>query len=131
MKILAVDDHPDTAIALSMLFKLHGHETRIAYDGQQAIEVGEQFRPDLVLMDLRMPRLDGLEACRRMRHLAWGTHPTIIAVTGFGEREDRSRTAAAGFDGYLVKPVDFHTINETIAQAQQKLIARENSCRLA
>ena len=68
-----------------------------------------------------MPNMDGLEACRRLRQLPWGAHPTVIAVTAFGQGEDRAKTAAAGFDGHLVKPVDFDTVSQAVEQAQLKL----------
>ena len=123
MKVLAVDDHPDTAIALSMLFKLHGHSTRIAYDGMEALEMADDFRPDLIVMDVSMPKMDGLEACRRLRELPWGAQPTIIAVTAFGQGYYRAQTAAAGFDGHLVKPVDFDTIKQAVEHAHRKLVA--------
>ena len=105
LKILVVDDNRDAASSLSMLLELMGHEVRIGYDGEKAVQLAEAFRPQLVLLDLGMPKVDGYEACRRIRNHTWGADMTLIAVTGWGQDEDRRKSTAAGFDGHLVKPV--------------------------
>ena len=105
MKVLVVDDNDDAANSLSMLVELLGHEVRTAYDGAQALEMAGEFYPDLMLLDLGMPRMDGYEACRRVREQPWGLRMTVVAVTGWGREEDRLKTQRAGFDQHLVKPV--------------------------
>ena len=117
LKILVVDDNRDAAASLSMLLELMGHEVRIAYDGERAVQLASEFRPQLALLDLGMPEVDGYEACRRIRDHAWGTEMTLIAVTGWGQDEDRRKSAAAGFDGHLVKPVS----PDTLAQLSSHL----------
>ena len=82
-----------------------GHDTRVGRDGLAAVEIAEAFRPDVVLLDLGMPKMDGYEACRRIRDQAWGKEMVLIAQTGWGQDEDRRRTQAAGFDHHLVKPI--------------------------
>jgi CheY-like chemotaxis protein len=106
-KILVVDDGRDAADSLALLLRLHGHETRTAHDGIDALEIAEAFRPDVVLLDIGMPRLNGYEACRRIRAAPWGKNMVLIAQTGWGQEEDRRLTEAAGFDAHLVKPVDY------------------------
>jgi signal transduction histidine kinase len=110
LKILVVDDNRDAASSLSMLLELMGHEVRIAYDGENAVRLADEFRPRIVLLDLGMPKVDGYEACRRIRSHAWGADMTLIAVTGWGQDEDRRKSMAAGFDGHLVKPVSPETL---------------------
>ena len=105
LKILVVDDNRDAAASLSMVLELIGHEVMAAYDGESAVRLADEFRPQMVLLDLGMPNVNGYEACRRIRDYAWGAEMTLIAVTGWGQEEDRRRSAAAGFDGHLVKPV--------------------------
>jgi PAS domain S-box-containing protein len=105
-RILVVDDNRDSADSLSALLELRGHETRIALDGQQAVTEAATFRPDVVLLDLGMPKLNGYEVCRRLREQSWGRTMTVIAQTGWGQDEDKRRTRAAGFDAHLVKPLD-------------------------
>jgi CheY-like chemotaxis protein len=105
MKVLVVDDNHDAATSLSMLVDLLGHEVRTAFDGVEALDLASQFNPDVVLLDLGMPRMDGYEACRRLRAQPWGAHMTVVAVTGWGREDDRLRTEMAGFDQHLVKPV--------------------------
>jgi CheY-like chemotaxis protein len=105
MKVLVVDDNHDAATSLSMLVDLLGHEVRTAFDGVEALDVASQFNPDVVLLDLGMPRMDGYEACRRLRAQPWGANMTVVAVTGWGREDDRLRTEMAGFDQHLVKPV--------------------------
>jgi CheY-like chemotaxis protein len=104
MKVLIVDDNRDAAMSLSMLTSLWGHDSRIAYDGQEALELADDFVPDVVLLDLAMPRMDGFEACRQIRERVWGDRVAVIAITGFGGAEDHRKTDAASFDRHLVKP---------------------------
>jgi PAS domain S-box-containing protein len=105
-KILVVDDNRDSAESLAVLLKLMGHETHMAFDGMEAIAAAETLRPDVVLLDIGMPHVDGNDACRRMRSQPWAKDMLLIAQTGWGQDEDKRRTSEAGFDGHLVKPVD-------------------------
>jgi signal transduction histidine kinase/ActR/RegA family two-component response regulator len=113
LKILVADDNRDAASSLAMLLELMGHEVRIAYDGEEAVRLADEFRPRMVLLDLGMPKVDGYEACRQIRNHAWGAEMTLIAVTGWGQDEDRHKSTAAGFDGHLVKPVSPETLVQT------------------
>ncbi|HVO90656.1 MAG TPA: response regulator, partial [Casimicrobiaceae bacterium] len=108
--ILVVDDNQDAASSLSTLLELMGHDVHIAYDAETAINLAGELRPHALLLDLRMPGLDGYEACRRVRSQPWGKPMRIIAVTGWGQDEDRRKSAAAGFDDHLVKPVGPETL---------------------
>jgi len=112
LKILVVDDNRDAAESLSTLLQLKGHEVRIAYDGENAVQLAEEFRPQMVLLDLGMPKMNGYDACRRIRDHAWGAQMTLIAVTGWGQEDDRRKSTDAGFDGHLVKPVNPETLEE-------------------
>jgi signal transduction histidine kinase len=105
LRILVVDDNDDNADSLAIMLRIMGHDTRIGRDGLAAVEIAEAFRPDVVLLDLGMPKMDGYEACRRIRDQAWGKEMVLIAQTGWGQDEDRRRTQAAGFDHHLVKPI--------------------------
>ena len=105
-RILIVDDNQDAAKMLALLLDLSGHTTELAHDGLAAVSAAEAFRPDLVLLDLGLPKLSGLDAARHIRQQPWGANMVLVALTGWGQEEDRRRTAEAGFDGHLVKPVD-------------------------
>ena len=105
-RILVVDDNEDAANSLAMLLTLRGHDCFVAYDGLDAIDKVTRLAPDIVLMDLGMPRLDGIEATKRLRAIPGGEKLKIMALTGWGAAQDRARTRAAGFDLHLVKPVD-------------------------
>ena len=105
-RILIVDDNRDSADSLAMLLKIMGNEVGTAYDGEQAVEAAGTFRPDVVLLDIGMPKLNGYDACRRIREQPWGKGMVLIALTGWGQEEDRRRTEEAGFDHHMVKPVD-------------------------
>lgn len=105
-KILVVDDNMDSAESLAVLLELSGHEVRIANDGVDAVKATDQFRPEVVLLDIGLPRMNGYEAARVIRARPWGRDVTLFALTGWGQQEDRERSKAAGFDGHLVKPVD-------------------------
>jgi PAS domain S-box-containing protein len=106
LKVLVVDDNRDGADALTMMMQLRGYQAFTAYDGLAAFEMAEQVRPDVVLLDIGMPKLNGYEVAQRIRAQAWGTGVVLVAVTGWGQEPDRRRTQDAGFDHHLVKPVD-------------------------
>lgn len=115
MKVLVVDDNPDAATSLGMLVELLGYEARAAYDGPEALAVAAAFRPDVVLLDLGMPHMDGYETCRRLRAQAQDARMCIVAVTGWGQEDDRERTRRAGFDRHLVKPVAPEVVEKMLA----------------
>lgn len=105
-RILVVDDNRDAAESLAMLLKLSGHETYIAHDGLEAVEKAAQLSPDLILLDIGLPKINGLEAARRIRGLSQGKRLVLVALTGWGQDADRQRSRDAGFDAHIVKPVD-------------------------
>jgi CheY-like chemotaxis protein len=105
-RILVVDDLRDSAESLARLLRIEGNEVRTAHDGLEAVAVAADFRPELVLMDIGMPKMDGYEACRRIRNLPFGSEVILVAVTGWGQAEDRRKSQAAGFDHHMVKPVE-------------------------
>ena len=109
-RILVVDDYPQSADSLAKILNLRGFEARTAQHGQEALTVADAFRPDVALLDLRLPGLDGFEVCRRIRRAPWGKDMVVLAVTGLDRDEDRARSASVGFDGYVVKPVDFAAV---------------------
>jgi signal transduction histidine kinase len=104
-RVLVADDNVDAAETLAILLRAAGHDVRIAYDGVEALDVATQFSPEAIFLDLGMPRLDGCETAVRIRQLPWGRAALLVAVTGWGQEQDRARTAAAGFDAHIVKPV--------------------------
>jgi len=106
LHILIVDDNRDGADSLAMMLRIIGHDIVTAYDGQEGVEAAERHQPDVVLLDIGLPKLNGYEACRRIREQAGARSLVLIAVTGWGQDEDRRRSHAAGFDHHLVKPVD-------------------------
>jgi DNA-binding response OmpR family regulator len=116
-RILVVDDNTDGVAFLTMLLAMVGHETATAFDGIAAISVAQQFNPHIVLLDLDLPKLDGYEACRRIRGEAWGKSMMLVAVTGLGGEDDRMRSLEAGFDMHLVKPVSAETLMLVLAAA--------------
>jgi CheY-like chemotaxis protein len=105
-RILVVDDNGDAAALLAVLLQLEGHEVQTAAGGDEAIDTVESFRPEVILMDLEMPGIDGFEASRRIRARPWGSTVLIAAVTGWGQDVDRRRAQEAGVDLHFVKPVD-------------------------
>ena len=113
--VLVVDDNPDSAESLSMLLHISGNETHIAHDGLQAVEAAERYRPDVVLLDIGLPQLNGYDVCRRIREQPWGKTMVLIALTGWGQEEDRRQSKDAGFDAHLVKPVDYGALMELLA----------------
>ena len=120
-KLLVVDDNPDAAISLSMLLRLQGHEVRMAHDGPSALEAAMQYLPDMIFLDIGMPGMDGYEVARRVRSIPCLERTILAALTGWGQQEDRRRTAEAGFDHHLVKPVE--------PQIVESLLRELNSAR--
>ena len=106
-RILVVDDNHDAAASLSLLLELDGHTIVAAHDGPSAFTAAETHRPEVVLLDIGLPGMNGYDVARRLREQAWGRAMVLIALTGWGQEEDRSRTRTAGFDAHLVKPVDY------------------------
>ncbi len=119
LRILVVDDNADSAASMAIICEVIGNQVRAAHDGLQAIQAAESFRPQVILMDIGMPRLNGYEACRRLRETDWGRTMTIVALTGWGQDEDRRQSAEAGFDHHLVKPVSFDKIKNLLAEVSE------------
>jgi len=105
-RILIVDDSPEIVMSLSTLLQMSGNTTQAAQNGEEAISMAEQFRPEVILLDLGLPKVDGFEVCRRIRQQAWGKEMAIVALTGMGHDEARMKTLESGFDMHLVKPLD-------------------------
>jgi CheY-like chemotaxis protein len=120
LRILVADDNTDAASSMALMLEMLGHEARVAHDGEEALGVGRQFLPQLAMLDLGMPRLDGYECCRALRQEPWGAAISIVALTGWGQDEDQRRTRAAGFDAHLVKPVSLETLERVIAEAGKR-----------
>lgn len=114
-RILVVDDNRDSALSMAMLLKIMGHSTRAAHDGLEAIEVAESFRPQIVLLDIGLPKLNGYEVCRRIRELPWGQNIVFIAQTGRGQDDDILRSKEAGFTFHMVKPFDPTALEKLLA----------------
>jgi PAS domain S-box-containing protein len=115
LRILLVDDNRDSVFTLSSVLRIKGNEIRTAYDGLEAIEVAGEFRPDVILMDIGMPKLNGYEATRRIRQTEWGKDMFIIALSGWGQSDDLQKSADAGCSAHLTKPLDFTVLESLLA----------------
>jgi signal transduction histidine kinase/ActR/RegA family two-component response regulator len=109
-RILVVDDNTDAAQSLAMLLAVCGHDTHVVHDGIAALDAAERLRPDVILLDIGLPRLNGFEVCRRIRQQPWGKDVVVIALTGWGQEVDRRRSHESGFDHHIVKPVEHETL---------------------
>jgi CheY-like chemotaxis protein len=114
-RVLVVEDNPDAADTLALLLELMGHEARTASDGVQALQVGPGFEPQVVLLDIGLPKMNGYEVCRRMREQPWGREAFIVALTGWGQADDLRQASEAGFDRHLVKPVEEGVVERLLA----------------
>lgn len=117
-RILVVDDNTDAAASLAMLLNHSGHHARTANDGHEAIEAAMEFRPDAIMLDIGMPTLDGYEVAQQIRQQPWGTEVLLVALTGWGQLEDRTRSKAAGFDHHLVKPVEYEALLRLLGESR-------------
>jgi len=115
LKILVVDDNPDSATSMAMMLSMMGHETRTAHDGEAALATAEQFRPQVVLLDIGLPKLNGYEVAQRIRQAEWGTAMFLVAITGWGQDEDRRRSEDVGMDLHMVKPVEPGALDRVLA----------------
>jgi CheY-like chemotaxis protein len=120
LRVLVVDDNVDTAGSLEMLLRESGHDVRTAHDGPAALEAGLDYRPDVALLDVGLPGLDGFEVARRMRLEPLLQNVVLVAMTGYGKESDRLRSQAAGFDHYLIKPARFEKVQEILASVSKK-----------
>ena len=109
-----VDDNRDSADSLSTMLRLLGHEVAVAYEGLEAVEAAPAFRPDVALLDLGMPRLNGYDTARRIRQQRGCEGMVLVALTGWGQEEDKRRSREAGFDAHLIKPVDLAALGELL-----------------
>jgi len=114
-RILVADDFPQSADTLARLLRQEGNEVQVAQDGNEAFDAAAEFRPDVVVLDIAMPKLNGYEAARKIRAQPWGKQMVLIALTGWGQQQDRRRTQDAGFDAHLTKPVNYEAIMELLA----------------
>lgn len=119
-RILVVDDNRDSADSLAQLLVLLGHDARPTYDGILALELAESFRPEVVLLDLGMPRLNGYDACRAIRSAPWGQEMLVIAQSGWAQQGDKDRSQEAGFDAHLVKPIDHEELLRLLARERER-----------
>ncbi len=114
-RILVADDNVDSAESLGRLLELLGSDVRTANEGVQALQEAEAFQPDVILLDIGMPKMNGYEVCRRIRELPWGGSAYMVAMTGWGQEEDKRRSHEAGFDRHLVKPMNFEDIKNLLS----------------
>jgi two-component system CheB/CheR fusion protein len=125
-RLLVVDDNVDAADSLAMLLKLGGQEVRVAYDGPTALLVARAFRPQIVLLDIGMPGMDGYEVAGRLREDTELPPLLLVAVTGWGQDADKERSRQAGFDRHLVKPIEPSALQQLVSDANE--ILRTKSC---
>ncbi len=111
-RILIVDDNTDSAASLAMLLQLSNHATYTAHDGFEALKAAERMQPDVVLLDVGLPKLNGYEVCRRIRQQPWAKNTLIVAISGWGQIEDQHESKQAGFDGHMVKPPEYTALME-------------------
>ncbi len=133
-KVVIADDNRDAADSLKLLLELSGFETFVAYSGQQALDVGEREQADAFILDVGMPEMSGYEAARRIRREAWGHGALLVAVTGWGQDDDKARARAAGFDHHFTKPVNPAAVEQVLVEyfarsrrAGKQLLSREMS----
>ncbi len=125
LRVLIVDDHPDTADSISMLLEAVGHETMIACTGADGVSGFQSFGPDLVILDIGLPDISGYEVARAIRALPLGASVYLVAATGWGTPEDRLRALAAGFDQHLLKPIDLRKLQAIVVTAEERITSRD------
>ncbi|HEV8379961.1 MAG TPA: PAS domain S-box protein [Gemmatimonadales bacterium] len=124
LRMLVVDDQPDNANALKELLELLGHEAHALHDGLEAVNAAAAFRPDVIFLDIAMPKLNGYEAAQRIREQPWSKRMTLVALTGWGESQHKARSQAAGFDFHLTKPMSIARLESLLASVSAAQAAR-------
>jgi CheY-like chemotaxis protein len=119
-RILVVDDNRDSADSLATMLNIMGNEVRAAHDGLEAVDLAATFKPEVVVMDIGLPMLNGFDAARRMRDQPGGNGMVIVALTGWGQEEDRRRSQEAGFDHHIVKPVDPFALEKLLDELETR-----------
>jgi len=119
-RVLIVDDNEDAANSLAMILKLSGHETTPVYTAEDALERASTFKPDVVLLDIGLPGMDGYEVAQKMRELPGLRGIRLVALTGYGRSDDRLRAREAGFDDHLTKPVEFALLDRALAAVRPR-----------
>jgi CheY-like chemotaxis protein len=120
LRVLIVDDNVDAVTALELLLQDTGHQVRVAHTGPTGLAAALDFRPDVILLDIGLPELDGFEVAKQIRQQAALQNVVLVAMTGYGREKERQRSQEAGFDHHLVKPADFRTLEQLLAQVSQK-----------
>jgi len=113
-----VDDNRDAADTLGKMLRVIGNELRVAYDGEEAVAAAAEFQPDVIFLDIGLPKIDGYEAARRIRELPSGKRMALVALTGWGQEEDKRRSKEAGFDLHLVKPPNLPALKKVLADVR-------------
>ena len=127
MRVLVADDNRDSADGIATLLQFDGHDVRVAYSGIDALRLAEEFRPQLALLDIGMPGMNGHELARRIRASDIGRDILLVAVTGWGQEEDKRLAEAAGFDQHRVKPVDLDSLEPLFARCALEAAADDSA----
>jgi CheY-like chemotaxis protein len=115
LRILVVDDNEDAASSSAIMLKMMGNEVRTACDGEEAVQAAGEFRPQVVLLDIGLPKMNGYEVAHTIRQQPWGSNMILVAVTGWGQEADKRMSEEAGFDHHMVKPVDPRNLMKHLA----------------
>ena len=116
-RMLVVDDNRDGADLMAVLLRLQGHEVEVAHDGYCALEIAAKFEPEVVLLDIGLPGINGYDVAKQLRQMKLARPQCLIAMTGYGSEEDRQRTEEAGFDHHIVKPIEPAELNKLLARS--------------
>jgi two-component system CheB/CheR fusion protein len=119
-RVLVVDDNVDSADSIAAILGTSGHEVEIAYSAQKALEMAVEYQPDIMLLDIGLPGMDGYEVAKHLRQTPELKEMRLIAITGYGQESDRQRSRAAGFDEHVVKPVDWRQLEELLASLMKR-----------
>ena len=114
-----MDDNVDAAESLAVLLKANGHEVRAVHDGPSALEAAREYHPNLILLDIGLPGMNGFEVAKKVREELELGNVVLVAMTGYGQESDKQRSQEAGFDHHLVKPADFSTVQQILATVSQ------------
>src|ERR1051325_8356960 len=123
-RVLVVDDNEDSVDSLAMLLEMMGHEVRTANDGDRALDLAREFRPEVGILDIGLPKMNGYELASRLREQPWGKDVVLVALTGWGQEEHRRRSAESGFNHHLTKPVELDMLAQILADADRCTAAR-------